>query len=118
MKFVKEYWVFDAPDLEAESAFWAGMYGGHVEKSDDWHSVIVEGKVKVGVQLAPDHVSPDWPSGQQQAHLDLYVTDIRAAHEAVTALGAGTLQQNYDVDDETGFWVYADPAGHPFCLCW
>ena len=32
--------VFDAADLRAESAFWAGILGGHVFENDDWHSVI------------------------------------------------------------------------------
>jgi hypothetical protein len=23
-----------------------------------------------------------------------------------------------DIESPSGFQVYADPAGHPFCLCW
>ncbi len=40
------------------------------------------------------------------------------AHEEVLGLGATVLQQQYAATDPEGFWVYADPAGHPFCLCW
>jgi hypothetical protein len=71
------------------------------------------------VQLAPDHVQPEWPAGTpQQIHLDLYVDDIRAAHDEAMALGARLLKPADDLDAVEGFQVYADPAGHPFCLCW
>jgi len=28
------------------------------------------------------------------------------------------LQAAADFSTPDGFQVYADPAGHPFCLCW
>ena len=40
MDMVRQVIVFDAADLHAESAFWAGILGGHVFEDDDWHSVI------------------------------------------------------------------------------
>ncbi|WP_169741809.1 VOC family protein [Nocardioides aequoreus] len=61
-------------------------------------------------------VRPD--GAAQQIHLDLYVDDVAPAHEEVLGLGATVLQQQYAATDPEGFWVYADPAGHPFCLCW
>lgn len=112
--------VFDAPDLHAESAFWAGLLDGEVETDDDWHSVVVDGEWRMGFQLAPDHVPPVWPGGpqQQQIHLDVWVDDLAEAHERALELGARLLQAADDPDtaDEV-FQVYADPAGHPFCLC-
>jgi hypothetical protein len=51
-------------------------------------------------------------------HLDLWVDDLAAAHAEVMALGAELLQAAPDLDAEEGWQVYADPAGHPFCLCW
>ncbi len=113
--------VFDAADLLAESTFWAGMLGGSVEMAaEDWHRVSdAAGAHCVSVQLAPDHVPPQWPDGSpQQVHLDLYVDDIRDAHGQAIALGARLLQAADDLDAADGFQVYADPAGHPFCLCW
>ncbi|MEU6556218.1 VOC family protein [Streptomyces sp. NPDC046915] len=42
------------------------------------------------------------------------VEDLDAAEGGVLALGARPL----DTDDRSRtFRVYADPAGHPFCLC-
>jgi predicted enzyme related to lactoylglutathione lyase len=119
MKILRTDFVFDAPDLDAESGFWAAMYGGTVEADSDWHTVVVDGVKKLDVQLAPNHVRPSWPSGdqQQQAHLDLQVEDIVAADEEARALGAVVLQAA-DMSKPSGFVVYADPAGHPFCLCW
>jgi predicted enzyme related to lactoylglutathione lyase len=112
--------VFDAADLTAESTFWAGVLGGTVNAEDDWHMVHVAGQPRVGVQLAPDHIAPEWPDGtpQQQIHLDLWVEDFEAAHEEVTALGATVLKTAADSESPDNFQVYADPAGHPFCLCW
>jgi len=113
--------VFDAADIDVVSAFWAGVMGGEVWKDDEegWHAVLVDGKQVIGVQHAPNHVQPEWPDGaQQQVHLDIYVEDLQAAHDEVMALGATFLQPAEDLDAVDGFQVYADPAGHPFCLCW
>jgi hypothetical protein len=43
----------------------------------------------------------------QQVHLDIMVEDPAAAGPRMLALGATELD---------GRNVYADPAGHPFCL--
>ena len=111
--------VLDAPDLAAESSFWAGIFGGAVRADDDWHTVVVNGEPRLAVQLAPDHRPPEWPDGiPQQIHFDLYVDDLGAAHDEVVALGARVLKPADDPDAAEGFQVYADPAGHPFCLCW
>jgi hypothetical protein len=54
----------------------------------------------------------------QQIHLDLHVRDVAAAHDEVMRLGARLLQATDELTADAGFRVYADPAGHPFCLCW
>jgi hypothetical protein len=120
MRIVRRVIVFDAADLHAESAFWAGMLGGRVVAEDDWHSVVdADGQWVIGVQLAPDHVPPDWPDGNpQQVHLDLHVDDFTNAHATAIALGARLLQAADDLTAAQGNQVYADPAGHPFCLGW
>ena len=121
MKLAHQVVVFDAADLTEASTFWAGALGGTVDQDDDWHMVHVDGKPRVGIQLAPNHVRPDWPDGQpQQIHLDLYVdpAEFKAAHDEVLSLGARLLKPAADPEAVEGFAVYADPAGHPFCLCW
>ena len=34
------------------------------------------------------------------------------------SLGARVLKDAEDGDSADTFRVYADPAGHPFCICW
>jgi len=59
-------------------------------------------------------VPPRWPDPEhpQQLHLDIRVDDVDAAEQAVLALGARRLQ----AERESGFRVFSDPVGHPFCL--
>ena len=116
---VRRVVVFDAADLEPESTFWAGMLGGFVVPDDRFHCVVTNsGDWPVGVQLSPNHVPPDWPDGEpQQVHLDLHVDDPRAAHELALSLGARLLKSD-DIESEEGHQVYADPAGHQFCIGW
>ena len=64
--------VFDAADIDAESALWAGLLGGTVvEDGTRWRNIWVDGEWQLGVQLAPDHDQPEWPDGTpQQVHFD------------------------------------------------
>jgi hypothetical protein len=57
--------------------------------------------------------APRWPDPAypQQLHLDVAVPDLEAAEVDVLAHGGTKLR------DSGKFRVYADPAGHPFCLC-
>jgi Glyoxalase-like domain len=118
MKLMRQVVVFDAPDRASESAFWAGMLDGRVLRDDKWHSVFdADGHWVIGVQLAPDHVPPDWPNGNpQQVHLDLHVDDPASAHAKAIALGARILRGADDLAAAEGHEVFADPAGHPFCI--
>jgi catechol 2,3-dioxygenase-like lactoylglutathione lyase family enzyme len=102
--------VIDAPDPGALAQFYAELLGLAVTyHSTDW-VVIADNDTSSGFafQLAPDHQPPQWhdPQYPQQFHIDVMVEDVEAARPRVLALGARELQ-----DD-----VYADPAGHPFCL--
>ncbi len=122
MKILRRVVVFDASDIDGESRFWAGLLGGTVHRDDYWHSIVVDGEWVMGVQYAPDHVKPVWPSGpqQQQVHLDLHVDDLEAAAQLAVTLGGHQLQaarspaDNPDGDEL--FAVYSSPAGHPFCF--
>lgn len=61
-----------------------------------------------------------WPEGPipQQLHLDLSVPsmdELNSQHERALALGARMLRDRSD-DPQEPLRVYADPAGHPFCI--
>jgi len=120
MDMMRQVVVFDAADLATESAFWAGMFGGRVLEDDAWHTVFdADGRWVIGIQLAPNHVPPDWPEGSpQQVHLDLHVDDPASCHAEAIARGARLLQSADDLTAAEGHQVYADPAGHPFCIGW
>ncbi|MFJ6195560.1 VOC family protein [Micromonospora sp. NPDC092111] len=113
--------VIDCPDPRALAGFYAELLGLPLaeEDSDGDEWVVLGGprghQPRVAFQQAPDLRPPAWPDPErpQQFHLDLTVTDIEAAEQAALALGARRLP-----GEGEGFRVYADPAGHPFCLCW
>ncbi|NBM19072.1 VOC family protein [Streptomyces sp. GC420] len=109
--------VLDCPDPQKLAAFYAEVLGGKTEASEEgWVDLRTETGTTLAFQHAPGHVPPQWPrpDASQQYHLDLTVTDLEAAQERVLALGARLL----DDGGGTRSWrVYADPAGHPFCLC-
>ncbi|MGW5636481.1 VOC family protein [Streptomyces sp. NPDC003832] len=108
--------VLDCPDPRTLAGFYAGVLGGTVEGEDDWVDLKAPGGLQLAFQAAPGFVPPQWPSPghSQQFHLDLAVDDLDAAEKGVLELGARPL----DTEDRSrSFRVYADPAGHPFCLC-
>jgi hypothetical protein len=120
MSFIRQVVVLDAADVGAVSSFWAGFLGGRVVDDDErFHCVIdADGRWVLGVQHAPGHRPPQWPDGNpQQVHLDFHVTAPAEMHERAVALGAELLQDG-DPDSDEGHRVYADPAGHPFCVGW
>jgi catechol 2,3-dioxygenase-like lactoylglutathione lyase family enzyme len=105
------YLILDAADLDAEAAFWSALLGQPVTyRSDDFVVVAADDRTSgLAFQLAPDHRAPTWPDAAvpQQMHLDVMVDDLDAGDAEVLALGARRLGGDH---------VYADPAGHPFCL--
>jgi catechol 2,3-dioxygenase-like lactoylglutathione lyase family enzyme len=103
--------VLDCPDPASLAAFYAELLELPVTySSDDWVVVAVNDTTSgLAFQFAPDHRPPTWPDPTvpQQVHLDIMVEDVTAAAGHVLALGATRLD---------GHNVFADPAGHPFCL--
>ncbi|GAA3013859.1 VOC family protein [Streptomyces drozdowiczii] len=108
--------VLDCPDPVALANFYAALIGGEAEQREDWVELTGGAGAPLAFQAAPGFVPPKWPSADasQQFHLDLTVDDLDAAEREVLALGATVLEAD---DRARSFRVYADPAGHPFCLC-
>ncbi|WP_369212581.1 VOC family protein [Streptomyces flavofungini] len=109
--------VLDCPDPRALAEFYAAVVGGTPNRAADyWYELAGQPGAPLAFQESPGYARPSWPGpdGAQQFHLDLTVDDLDAAEREVLKLGATVL----DADDRTRSWrVYADPAGHPFCLC-
>ncbi|WP_262848384.1 VOC family protein [Mumia quercus] len=114
-------YVLDCPDPWELAAFYGGMLGAEVAagSSDDWVELTGPG-TGLAFQRVAHHQPPRWPDGTpQQAHLDLRVDRYEEPHALALSLGARPLDPLTppSVDEARDFRVYADPAGHPFCLC-
>ncbi len=109
--------VLDCRNPKALAEFYSQLLGLPVTRvEDDWVDVGgQDGTPKLAFQLAPDHEPPTYrdPEHPQQMHLDVHVDDVDTAEERALAIGATRLP-----GEGGDFRVYADPAGHPFCLVW
>jgi catechol 2,3-dioxygenase-like lactoylglutathione lyase family enzyme len=79
-----------------------------------------EGINRLAFQQVAELPEATWPEGPhpQMLHLDTTVPTVEeldAQHERALALGARLLYDRSD-DPEEPLRVYADPAGHPFCI--
>lgn len=125
MEFKYRMTVLDAPDIDAEATFWAGLLDGSVEQADGggWRNVWIDSNWQIGVQKADAYTPPTWPDPEvpQQIHFDLYVEGVEAldsAEEKILDLGGRVLRSAPDRGRPNGGQVFASPAGHPFCVCW
>ena len=99
--------VFDCPEPRELAEFYAAVLGMQVNEDEpDW---VVIGR---GPGLRELAFQRSDKKGPQQLHLDIRVDDVDAAQQVVESLGATLL----DDTPGRGFRVFADPAGHPFCL--
>jgi hypothetical protein len=91
------------------------------DKGRDWLVLRYPGGAgALAFQQVADMPAPTWPEGPhpQMLHLDLTVPsveDLLAQHARALALG-GRLLYDRIADAEEPLRVYADPAGHPFCI--
>ena len=107
--------AIDCPDPAALGTFYARLLDWPVPADEgEWVTLQApSGGPTIAFQRATGYVAPTWPAPEvpQQLHLDLEVDDMDAAHQRAVQLGARLL------DTQDTFRVYADPVGHPFCLC-
>jgi hypothetical protein len=126
--------VFDTTDARGLAEFYRQLLGYEYRIGDegpppsqpdpagqDW-LVLVDptSKARLAFQQVKQLTPPTWPEGgvPQQLHLDLSVPSVPelvAQHETALALGARLLHDRFD-DSVEPLYVYADPAGHPFCI--
>ncbi len=106
--------TIDAPDASALAGFYADLLGMEVTYDGPEGALIVGDGKNVMFQQVSGYTPPRWPDPAypQQAHLDIVVDDMDAGEARALELGASRLPGGGDT-----FRVFADPAGHPFCLC-
>ncbi|MGW0790452.1 VOC family protein [Streptomyces sp. NPDC002911] len=114
--------VLDCPAPARLAGFYAAVLGGEADRPDtrwaldeNWATVHTPSGPVLCFQRVEEFLPPRWPdpAHPQQFHLDFGVPDLDRAQEQVLALGATVL----DGGTVARSWrVFADPAGHPFCL--
>lgn len=125
--------VLDSTDARALAEFYRRLLGLTYRPGDeppapgepdpqgqDWLVLRSGSGVPLAFQQVEALPRSTWPSGEipQQLHLDMTVpntVELDRQHGRALALGATLLRDRSD-DPEEPLRVYADPAGHPFCL--
>ncbi|MDG4781282.1 VOC family protein [Micromonospora sp. WMMD961] len=91
------------------------------ERGRDWLVLRSnDGSTQLAFQQVDHLPETTWPQNDvpQQLHLDLTVesvAELLVQHERVLRLG-GRLRYDRIEDPDEPLRVYADPAGHPFCV--
>ncbi len=126
--------VLDAPDVRALAEFYRDLLGwayrpgdeppapGEPDpQGDDWLVLRAPGGAgQIAFQKVEGLTPSTWPDQTvpQQLHIDFAVAteeELRAEHDHALRLGARVLLDRTDDPDEP-LWVFADLAGHPFCI--
>ncbi len=103
----------DAPDASALARFYAELLGLEIGYDGPEGTLAAGGNTSLMFQNVAGYNPPAWPdpAHPQQFHLDVLVPDLDAGEERAAQLGAKRLEGGGDT-----YRVFADPAGHPFCL--
>ncbi len=126
--------VLDCTDARALAEFYRQLLGLQYRPGDelppngepdprgqDWLVLRdADGVPRLAFQQVAELPEATWPTGPhpQQLHLDLTVAtaaDLDVQHERALALG-GRVLYDRSADPEEPLRVYADLAGHPFCI--
>jgi catechol 2,3-dioxygenase-like lactoylglutathione lyase family enzyme len=126
--------VLDSTDVRRLAEFYRQLLGFQYRPGDeppapgqpdpqgqDWLALRnPAGGCALAFQQVAELPEATWPEGPypQMLHLDLTVgsaTELEAQHARALAFGARLLRDRAADPDEP-LRVYADPAGHPFCI--
>jgi hypothetical protein len=95
--------------------------GARDPQGDDWLVLRDRtGEPRLAVQHVDELPTSTWPDPTipQQLHLDLTVPNVEELglqRDRAVSLGA-TILEDRSGDPEEPLYVFADPAGHPFCI--
>jgi catechol 2,3-dioxygenase-like lactoylglutathione lyase family enzyme len=125
--------VLDTEDPRALAGFYRELLGLRYRSGDEpradetpedagWLVLVDDDDIRIlafqRVDVLPRTNWPDPPGVPQQLHLDLTVPDraeLERQYDRAVGLGARLLLDRTD-DEEEPLYVFADLAGHPFCI--
>ena len=126
--------VLDTTDARRLAEFYRELLGYHYRPGDepppagepdttgrDWLVLIDPARnARLAFQQVDQMAATTWPQDgiPQQLHLDLSVPtveELTGQYERARSLGARLLYDRFD-DPVEPLYVFADPAGHPFCI--
>jgi catechol 2,3-dioxygenase-like lactoylglutathione lyase family enzyme len=126
--------VLDTTDARRLAEFYRELLGYQYRPGDepppadepdatgrDWLVLIDPARnARLAFQQVDQMAATTWPQGgiPQQLHLDLSVPtveELTGQYERALSLGARLLYDRFD-DPVEPLYVFADPAGHPFCI--
>jgi catechol 2,3-dioxygenase-like lactoylglutathione lyase family enzyme len=120
--------VLDTTDVPGLAAFYRDLLGWRFPDGDDadaadaaeWRTLVGPDGQRLAFQRADEVAPTTWPDTDvpQQLHLDFLVDSVEELEEQcrrAEELGAVVRLERMD-DPEEPLRVYADPAGHTFCL--
>jgi Glyoxalase-like domain len=111
--------VIDCADPVALARFWGGVLDMPRTVSESPDRIVIardDGRLPmIAAQRIPDYRPPTWPDPAypSQLHFDVGFDDRPAKERLALSLGGTRLPPQGGSCP-----VYADPAGHPFCLCY
>ncbi|MFC4556194.1 VOC family protein [Georgenia faecalis] len=102
------------PSPGALASFYATITGGEVTfvHDDEWATMRCEG-ARLEFMGVSGYQAPRWPEDSALVHIDFFVDDLETAATRVVAAGARRYEHQ---PNAAHCLVFADPAGHPFCL--
>lgn len=123
--------VLDTTDPRGLAEFYRELLGYRYRAGDeppadgapeepDW-LVITDGAQRLAFQQVDEFPPTNWPEPPgvpQQLHLDMAVADVEELErqrQRALALGA-SVRLDRSGDDDEPLYVFADPAGHLFCV--
>jgi catechol-2,3-dioxygenase len=122
--------VLDTTDARRLAEFYRELFGLAYREGDesppegepdrDWLVLRNPGGLQLAFQQTEGVRPSTWPDDDvpQMYHLDTVVPDrseLEHQRERALSLGATQLLDRTD-DEEEPLYVFADPAGHPFCI--
>jgi len=111
--------VIDCPDPAVLAHFWGGLLDMRRRVEDSPDRIVIgdedADRPMIGLQRVTEYQPPKWPDSDypDHMHFDIGFDDRPARERLARELGATRLPPQGGSCP-----VYADPAGHPFCLCY